>query len=240
MERPNHPPQNSADLCIGLTLPDFPDKIVNRIIALAGNITVYALRPFLSAGRRSRELVYTSTVLRNCNFGPIFFRNPDAIFLTDGRARHFIKSAVVEENEQAVYFESLNLVVNYEDYEGGLELLEKIAPEFPTGSLASAILCVCLGQMRKASEMFKLFTHVSGIRVDDPKARKFGEELATNIFWLSRKQPNRYISDSLQYPDDDYIKFPDCAYEHFLLHDCNKCYMHRVAERVCSLLHLSE
>ncbi|CAA7042812.1 unnamed protein product [Microthlaspi erraticum] len=223
-------------VCSSFHVPELPDDVLTRIISLRANNSVVVLRPFVRAGGRTRRLVYTPTVLRNCNFHPLFFRDPDSILNHNGRARHIFEAAIREGNQQAVYFESLNRVVIHEDYDGGFSMLDEIAPTCLTGALASAILCVCLGHTTKASEMFQLFTNLTGIIIYEANARAYGDQVSTNIFWLSRKAFNMYISDSFQFPNDDHIHVPDCTYDHMFTLGCNRCYMHRLGLRVCTLL----
>ncbi|CAA7032690.1 unnamed protein product [Microthlaspi erraticum] len=207
-------------------LPCLPDEIVSRVIQLVGIGSIKYLGPFIRAGRRTYDIVFSDDVLKHCNVLPAF---TDEISQPYGSLRNILLRCVRSGNENAIYFEGLSLFYFYNEYEEGIALLDRIASTFPAAAIASATFSVCLGHYREASAMYELFTRVTGFGLEDERAQSFGRQLLHALWWVppSWHNPNP--------PDFQYPGLPDCVYVgNMHWHTCNKCYMFQLARIVCN------
>ncbi|CAA7021367.1 unnamed protein product [Microthlaspi erraticum] len=83
-------------------------------------------------------------------------------------ARRLFEACLREGNPQAIYYDSLNRLVNGGDFHGCVNGLSSIAGRSPMASLTAAIFFVCKGETKKASEMFHMFIKLSGVSFEDP------------------------------------------------------------------------
>ncbi|CAA7019986.1 unnamed protein product [Microthlaspi erraticum] len=173
------------------------------------------------------------------NIVPVFHRNSDAIDIGDGKFRNIFKGCLRALNHQAMYFEGLNLVYGYAEYEKGVEILDSISSTYPLATIASAIFHVCLGECEKASTAFQVFNRVTGLGLTDARAQTFGGQFKSDLWWFA---PDGYndIPEYFQFPNDDFVQFPYCIFDNLYYHKCNNCYMFHLAKRVYEIVWFKE
>ncbi|CAA7021855.1 unnamed protein product [Microthlaspi erraticum] len=97
---------------------DLPDDLLSKIIEICGRESYAFLASFVRAGPRSKKLVYSTNVLRACNLSPLFFDRARWMLWENGRARRFFEACLRERNPQAIYYDSLDRLVNGGDFHG--------------------------------------------------------------------------------------------------------------------------
>lgn len=217
-----------------MVIPDLPEDILHKIIQIVGEADACNLGSFIRACKVSNRLVFTEYVLRTCNVFWLFCKHDREGITSGGKARSFFEKCFLEDNPQALYLESLNLVIREGDFGGGIDLLEANAPDHAHSTLAAALLSVCVGEGDKASQLFQLFSKNHGSLLED-KARHIGDEVKRDIALFKPSFLGTY-KEKFIFPDDEITKLPECAYPHLYVRGCNVCYMFQCAIKVCEML----
>lgn len=191
-------------------LPNLPDEIITKIIARAGEDSVWHLRPFMRAGKRGYRLVHDPYVLQKCNVTPMLDYSTREVG-NNGKFHKFNRKCVASGNKDALYYEGLNVaaIVGLQE---SIYLLKANVPEHAPSTFAVGIFNVCLGNDKEATKVFKEFAAIhADLRSD--AIDELGDELQSRLLLFDPPYMNTYAS-TFKFPDDELIKAPKCRSGH--------------------------
>ncbi|RID75447.1 hypothetical protein BRARA_B02493, partial [Brassica rapa] len=130
-----------------LVLPNLPDEIICKIIALAGEKSFWHIAYFMRARKHRYRLVHDPSVLKTCNVNPMLnFVNIEINIY--GTFRNFYLKCINAGNLNAVYLEGLHLA-SVLGIEEAIHSLQQNVPTHRMSTLAVGIFNLCLGTILK-------------------------------------------------------------------------------------------
>ena len=137
---------------VGQVLPNLPDEIICKIIALLGEETFYYLGDFLRSEKRGYALVHEPSVLKMCDI-TLMVHYVTSQICKGGQFQAFFLKCVNAGNPTAICYDGLHAATRI----GLGESIKILKPNVPTHGLSCAIFNVCLGRDKEASQVFHLF-----------------------------------------------------------------------------------
>lgn len=230
-----------------MAMPDIPDEIFSKIIKLLADDQWWLLRPILKAGKRGRDMVYSTDVLKDANIYTLctdpsdiaYYRNDVTGVEYHGRYRHFFQRCLDAGNLTAFYYEGLRVVAEERDIPRGLELLSLGVPQDGLATLVCGIFSICAGNEEMAVHYLHLFGQ-NHHRLGTAQFRSSCEELQREMWYYNRLNNNTF-KETFSFPICESIPYPECAIDCAINYGpydnlCNNCYLWWFARDVCAML----
>ncbi|KAL0886313.1 hypothetical protein Bca101_010296 [Brassica carinata] len=219
-----------------LVLPNIPDEIICKIIALARDESFWHVASFMRAEKRGYGLVHDPLVLKTCNISPMlnFVNIEIGIY---GKFRDFFLKCVNAGNINAVYLEGLHLA-SVLGLANAIHALQQNIPTHRTSTISVGIFDVCHGNDIEASKVFQEFgANHKGFMSE--AIFDMADELEWRLTVFGAPNLNTY-GPTFKFPDDEVIKPPQCHYGHDGTHDfegsCKYCRLFWICCNVCHML----
>lgn len=224
-----------------MTVPYLPDEILSNIIKRIGDEDFELLKPFLTSGKRSNELVFGGDILASANiyklgYEPSLFMEEVGGVSAEGRGRRFFLKCLAKGNPIAIYYEGLRIAMRRNDLSSAISMIKNNVPSCPYSTLAVAMFFTMLGDADEAVPYFlSLFNKHA--QQGSAKLRDLCEEFKWD---LEQFEPPYLCNYSwfFRYPNCEAIRIPDCALEHdaVSVKACDDCHLYWTANNICHML----